>query len=136
MGFKMSQEFPSRFLSGDEINGSIVPVTIKEVKREKVKEGTKDEDEVLVVYFEGKERGVVLKKTRANELTKITGSDDSDDWTGKKVAMYTQKKKAFGDLVNVIHFKNADGMDSDEPDELPTIQADADEQVDIDNIPF
>lgn len=135
MGFIISQEFPSRFLSGDEVNGKVVPVTIREVKQEKVKEGTKDEDQVLVVYFEGKERGVVLKKLRANELKSLTGSDDTDDWKGKKVDMFTMKKKAFGDIVNVIHFR-AHGAEPDgNTDNVPTIQAD-EETIDLENIPF
>ncbi len=133
----MSQEFPTRFLSGDEIGSRIVPVTIEEVKAELVKEGTKDQERVLVVYFEGKDRGVVLKKERANELTSITGSEDSDDWKGKQVAMYTQKKKAFGETLNVIHFKGLnDAVEQVEPEEeVETIQVE-EPPLDIKDIPF
>lgn len=128
MGFKISQEFPSRFLSGDEINGSVVPVTIREAKKETVNAGTKDEEQVLVIYFEGKDRGVRLNKTRSNEIkSALGGLDDTDQWVGQRVALYSEKMKAFGEWHNVLHFKASD--------ELPAIQAD-EEAVDVANVPF
>jgi hypothetical protein len=107
----VSQEFPSRFLSGDEINGHVVPVTIKEVKKETVKENPKDPQSkdvpVFIVYFEGKERGVKLNKTRANEIKSVTGADDTDHWVGQKVFLYTKPQRAFGELYNVIHIRGS-----------------------------
>lgn len=106
MGFKVSKEFPNRFVSGDEIGKAIVPVKIVTTKQEVVNAGTKEEDKVLVVYFEGKERGVRLNKTRANEIKDIVGSDDTDDWVGKEMFMKAEPQKAFGEWVNAIHFTN------------------------------
>lgn len=138
MGFKISSEFPSRFLSGDEINGHVVPVVISSVKKEIVNEGTPKQEEVLVVYFEGKERGMRLNKTRANEIKDITGSDDTDMWKGKKAALYTRPQNAFGELHNVLHVKKDDARNpqtsSTNSEELPTIQVD-EEEIDLNDIP-
>lgn len=136
MGFKVSKEFPNRFVSGDEIGKAIVPVKIVNTKQEIVNAGTKDEEKVLVVYFEGKDRGVRLNKTRANEIKDITGSDDSDGWIGKQMFMKAVPQKAFGEWVNPIHFvKDAGGVTAAPVgEELPTINAD--EEVNIDDIPF
>lgn len=106
MGFLISKEFPSRFLKGEEFAGKEVAVTVKDIKKELVySRQTNKKDEVLVMYFQGKERGVVMKKERSNDLKAITGSDDTDGWIGKKVVMYTQKKKMKDGIVDVIRFK-------------------------------
>jgi hypothetical protein len=107
---KISQTFPSYFLSGDEIMDSQIVVTIREVKQEVVPTRPgKDDEEVIAIYFEDKKRGVRLNKTRAKEIARIHG-DETDNWIGKKVKMYTEPQKAFGELHNVIHF-TADEMD-------------------------
>lgn len=118
--FKVSEEFPSRFLSGDEIAGKEIPVKIREIKAEAVQTKPGVEEDFLVVYFEGKQRGVKLGKRgetskRAKELRKITGSDDTDGWVGHQVILYTESQKGFGDMLNVIHFKpTADIPEEDE----------------------
>lgn len=134
MGFKVSKEFPSRFVSGDEIGKAVVPVKIVNVKQETVNAGTEKEEQVLVVYFEGKERGVKLNKTRAKEIKDITGSDDTDGWMGKSMFMKTVPQKAFGDWENVIHFVVEPGTTS--TDESGEEVINADENVNIDDIPF
>ena len=108
-GFKRRlKEFPSRFLKGDEIAGKEVPVTVKDIKKELVhSRQTNKKDEVLVMYFKDKERGVVMKKERSSDMKSITGSDDTDGWIGKTVIMYTQKRKMKDGIVDVIRFKQA-----------------------------
>ena len=106
MGFLISKEFPNRFLSGDEVAGKNTDVVIREVKKEKAHSPkTQKEEHVLVVYFEGKDRGVCLGKERAKELRTILASDDTDSWKGKTVNIFTKKKYAFGKMNNVLHFK-------------------------------
>jgi hypothetical protein len=106
MGFRISEEFPSRFLNGKDIVGTDVPVTIQAVKKEKAFSKQKNEEEIiLVVYFKDKKKGVVLKKTRANDLKNIVGSDDTDRWINTQVIMYTEKKNAGGKMVDSIRFK-------------------------------
>ena len=113
MGFSVSKEFPSRFLKGDEIVGREVPVVIKEIRKENVySRQTNKNDQVLVVYFMGKERGVILKKERANDIKQIIGSDDTDNWLGRTVRMVTEKRKAGTGIYDVIRFKEP------APDEL------------------
>ena len=108
MGFSILKEFPSRFLSGDEVEGKVVPLIIKDVKKEKAySPKTRQEEGVLVVYFEDKKKGIRLGKQRASELKEIIGSDDTDEWKGKKVAMYTEKKSINKKNVNVLHFMEA-----------------------------
>ena len=107
MGFKISQEFPPRFLKGDEFAGKEMKLTIKEIKKEKVYSRQKNENQdMLVIYFEGGTRGVLLKKERATDIKNIHG-DDTDEWIGKDVIMYTEKKKARDGIFDVIRFKES-----------------------------
>lgn len=114
---KVSEEFPSYFLSGDEVMGHEVPVIIKEVKKELVptRPGKPDE-EVIAIYFDDKKRGMRLNKTRAKEIRAITGNDDMEMWIGKKVILYAKSEKAFGEIVSVLHVKGEDSIPNIEED--------------------
>ena len=122
MGFSILKEFPTRFLSGEEVLGVAVDLVIKEVKKEMAySPTTKKKEPVIVVYFEGKERGVRLGKERATELKEVTGSDNTDNWIGKKVCMFTQKKEAFKKVLSVIHFRASSPSKTDLSAELDAI---------------
>jgi len=44
------------------------------------------DDTKLVLYFAGKEKGLVLNKTNANNIAAIYGTD-TDGWVGKSVVL-------------------------------------------------
>jgi len=112
MGFLISKEFPTRFLSGDEVGTKTSDLIIKEVRKEKARNPkTMKEENVLVVYFDGKDRGVLLGKERAMELKSITGSDDTDKWKGKTVRIHTKTKRIKGETKNILHFRVADNSE-------------------------
>lgn len=112
MGFKVSTLFPSRFLKGSDLAGLEVPVTIHKVLMEKAyNRKTNKEEQVLVVYFAGKQKGVIVKKERCSDIAAITGSDDTDGWIGKKLIMFTQKRKMKDGIADVIRFKEDKNAD-------------------------
>lgn len=108
MGFSINKEYPGRFLRGSDMSGLKVDLVIKNVKREKVF-SMKDKKDIpkLVIYFEGKDKGVCLGKQRAMDLRDLFG-DDTDKWIGKSIKMYAEEKDIFGKKVNVIRFKESD----------------------------
>lgn len=86
---KMSEAFPSKYLKADvdvPDEGSIM-FTIANVQMETLGQG-QDADDKPVVYFEESEKGLVLNKTNGNTLVSLYG-DDSDDWTGKRVNLFS-----------------------------------------------
>lgn len=108
MGISISAQFPSRFLRGSDVAGKKVNLKIKAVKIEKVfKQKVQKEVPTPIIYFEGKEKGVVLGKERAMEVAALYG-DDTDGWVGKPVTMYTERKDIFGKTVEVLHFKKCE----------------------------
>jgi hypothetical protein len=134
MGFLISKEFPNRFLSGDEVVGKVADLVIRDVKKEKARSPkTQKEEPVLVVYFEGKDRGVCLGKERAKELRTIIGSDDTDGWKGKTVRIYTKKKKIGKLWKNILHFQTPGSAPViDEEEEQAMLD---DSEIDLDTLP-
>lgn len=128
----VNQYFPSKYLTGDDVAGAHVPVVIKEYKLEQVKNPKKGTTQTrLLLYFDGKDKGLIVAKTRANEL-KILFGDNPKDLIGKEIMLYTKKEKSFGQVKNIIHIRGKDVV----PDYVPGEDAVEDETVDIANIPF
>ena len=80
---KMSEEFPSKFLKASDLQGREVRVTMQNVEREKIGDDTKP-----VLYFKGKDKGVVLNKTNAGTISDSYG-DDSEDWFDQPLILFS-----------------------------------------------
>jgi hypothetical protein len=81
--------FPSKYLKAEDIKGREVKVTINYVEMEEMPDGKKTEKPV--VYFKGKEKGVVLNSGNWDILEDAFG--DSDDWPGKQITLYTERTR-------------------------------------------
>lgn len=80
---KISQEFPSKYLKADDLDGREVRGTIANVEREKMGDDFKP-----VVYFKGKEKGVVLNKTNSFTIATAYG-DDTEEWFGNDIILFS-----------------------------------------------
>ncbi len=89
--------FPSTYLKAADLQGRRVSVTISSVRVEEVGDGHKP-----VVFFSGKDKGVVLNKTNATMIAEITGTDETDEWTGKSIVLYPTKTDFQGKRVDCI----------------------------------
>lgn len=78
-------EFPSKYLKASDVEDEHPTVTIRHITREEVGQ-TKDVRPCI--YFEEVEKGVVLNKTNATNISKMYGSE-TDNWIGKKVVLGT-----------------------------------------------
>jgi len=105
---KIGSAFPSDYLKAADIpQGRRVTVTIENVTIEKL-----GEDQRPVVYFQGKDKGLVLNKTNANMICEIANSDETDNWTGVQIALYSTKVDFQGrrvDALRVDYPANASG---------------------------
>lgn len=102
---KMSSAFPSKYLAADADvpdfeDGGLV-VTISGAKLERVGMGN-DAADKPVLYFEEIDKGLVLNKTNANVLTDLFGTDDTDEWEGRKVRLYAKDVEYQGKMVRGI----------------------------------
>lgn len=105
---KLSDAFPSNYLKadvdvpdGDE--GSLT-VVIKDVEMEEIGQGA-DKGDKPVVYFQGLAKGLVLNKTNGATISTLYG-DDTDDWIGKPVALYSKDVEYQGKMTRGIRVKS------------------------------
>lgn len=83
---KISEAFPSKYLSAADFEEGDETLTIKEIGIEEVGQG-KDKEQKLFIEFKGKDKGLICNKTNANTIAKVLGSDDTDDWVGQRITL-------------------------------------------------
>lgn len=109
---KVNDMFPSRFLTGEDLAGKTCQVTIAQVKAEQMRDPQSRETVTKwVLYFsESKSgRGLVLNKTLAGQIAKALTADDTEAWTGKKIAIYPEAVNVGGVARVAIRAKAANG---------------------------
>lgn len=72
-------------MADEETNTAVV--TMDRVGLEEIGQ---DKQMKPVLYFKGIELGMVLNKTNANTIKDLHG-DETDDWAGKKIGLFTQE---------------------------------------------
>lgn len=80
---KISEEFPSKYLKAADLGGREVKVIMSNVEKEKL-----GDDNKLVLYFKGKEKGVVLNKTNSGTISDAYG-DDTEDWYDQELILFS-----------------------------------------------
>lgn len=117
----INSAFPSSYLKCADLAGRRVIVTIDRVAMEDIGGEHKP-----VLFFVGKERGLVLNKTNANTITDIVGTSETDHWSGVKIMLYPTKTEYQGKRVDAIRIDTAE---QSRPAPPPV-------QADDDSIPF
>jgi len=98
---KVSAAFPSKWLKAEDVGDRTIPVTMADVRQEEV-----GDDFKMVLYVEGQTKGLVLNKTNANFIKGLYG-DDTDDWIGERVQLYTTIVNFQGKSTNSIRVREA-----------------------------
>jgi hypothetical protein len=104
---KATEAFPSKYISASDLQGNDVVVKITHITTEEI--GGKQK---FICYFAGKKKGLVLNKTNWNTIVRITGMDDSDDWTGAEVCLFETMVDFQGDSVPAVRIKNVPRRDN------------------------
>jgi hypothetical protein len=95
----INEAYPSNFLKATDLQGKEPTVIISHVKKEEVGDGEKP-----VIYFSGKEKGIVLNKTNATNIADIYGPE-TDAWSGKAVTLFTTWVDFNGRSVEAIRIR-------------------------------
>lgn len=98
---KISEAFPSRFLSAADLDGAAVRVVIADCTPEELDE---HEQPKPVLRFQGRQKGLVLNRTNANVLVEAWG-DETDDWRGREVELYPARVQFGTRLVDAIRLR-------------------------------
>lgn len=125
---KIGEAFPGQYLKAQDLGTARARVVIDRVSVEEVGDGHKP-----VLYFRGKDKGLVLNKTNAGMIEEITGSDETDNWTGKTVVLYQTKTDYQGKRVPCIRI---DYDRSGKPQAPPPPPPPAEDEIGDDDVPF
>ena len=96
---RVSDAFPSNYVKCSDLQDQQVTVVIASVAMEDI-----GDDNKPVVYFQGRQKGMVLNKTNANNISALYG-DDTDDWTGREIILYPAMVDFQGRSVPAIRVK-------------------------------
>lgn len=104
---RMNDAFPSKYLKAEDLEDGDLIVTIKEAVYEEFSDPkTKRVEQKPVLHFQGNDvKALVLNKTNWKTITQVLGSDETDDWTGKKIALYAVEVESFGEMVMGIRVR-------------------------------
>lgn len=86
-------------------------VTIKLMKKEKVKNQQGKEEECFVCYFTDSDKPMILNKTNCKAIEKLHGTAFIEDWAGKKIQLYSAKVKAFGEVTDALRIRDTKPME-------------------------
>ena len=75
--------YPSKWLKASDLKGQTVPVTISRVLLEDIG----DDAGKPVIYFHGRDKGLVLNKTNAMSIGLVHGQE-TDGWVGKTIELF------------------------------------------------
>jgi len=92
----MNNVFPSKYLKASDLQGHKIKLVISSITMEKL-----GDDEKPCMFFEGKDKGVILNKTKAGILSS-SFSPESDGWIGKEIFLYPTKVNFQGQMVDSI----------------------------------
>ena len=94
--------FPSKYLKSNDLKGRPVVVTMRAVAYEPV---GNDKEMKPVLYFQGKDKGLVLNKTNTNTIMALTGSPVTEEWDGVAITLYPTETSYAGETVDCIRIK-------------------------------
>ena len=100
---KLSQMFPRRYATGEDLRGKAVTVTIAKVTQEKMHpQPNAPEVERWVVFFKETQKGVILSRTLAYQIAEAIGDEETDHWIGNQITLYPQSMTVAGKHVIAI----------------------------------
>jgi hypothetical protein len=104
---KFGEAFPSPYLKADlEIpEEGYLTVTIDGSNMETMGQG-KDAENKVVLFFREFTKGLILNKTNWATISGLLGSDDSDDWEGRQIQLYSTDVDYQGKKTRGIRVRN------------------------------
>lgn len=96
----------SEYLKAADLQGREIPVTISQVKFEKM-----DGKDRAVLFFIGKSKGLMLNKTNINNIVALYG-EETNDWNGKEIVLFPAWVDYQGKSVEAVRVKGPQARSS------------------------
>ena len=94
---RIGEMIESKFLKKEDVGGERgMLVTIASVKQANVAMQGADPEMKWTLSFDELDKPMVLNSTNIHMCAKACASDDTDDWTGKKIVLYEDPNVSFG----------------------------------------
>lgn len=87
--------FPSRFLRADDLQGKVFELAIENVTIEELN-GLQGKHWAAILWLKGAKKGLVLNKTQASAMQRISGTDVIERWQGLRISVrpgYSHNRK-------------------------------------------
>lgn len=112
---KISEIFPRKYATGEDLKGQPFTLTIRTVTMEEMhpQPGSPAEHKP-VIYFAETQKGIILSPTLARQIQAIHG-DETDTWNGKRVTIYPQPMTVAGKPRVAIRARPAANGPSQQP---------------------
>lgn len=125
---RIDSAFPSQYLKAADLQGRAVPVTIDRVEMEDI-----GGDHKPILYFVGKQKGMVLNKTNSNNIALLYGPE-TEDWNGKPIELFEAMVDFQGKTVPAIRVRpsrngHAKEMPPVQPRRMETHPTDLDDEI-------
>ena len=105
----------SKYLTRSDAGAGIL-VTIKEIFQDNVAKEGAPEEMKWCMGFEETEKPMVLNSTNGQIIAAITGSEETDEWKGRKIVLYDDPNVSFGGkLVGGIRVRAPRGKAAQAP---------------------
>lgn len=95
---KISEMIESKYLKQSDFPDPFI-VTVHKVGQINIAKEGDQPDNKWAVRFQEFNKPMLLNSTNIKLLEKACGSDDTDDWIGKEVIVYTDESVSFGGQV-------------------------------------
>lgn len=102
---RISESYPSKYVRADDLGGQDRTVKIRACVEEELGQGA---ERVVkpVLYFDNREKGLVLNKMNATAIAEDYG-DDTGAWTGRDIVLFVQKVTFQGKLTPAIRVRSS-----------------------------
>jgi hypothetical protein len=101
---KKSEAFPSTCYRAADVTSPLL-LTIDKVTVERFGEGREAKDKYVASFKERGSKKLVVSSTKWDGIALIARSDDSDDWPGTQIVLYSDKVPFGGKLVDGIKIR-------------------------------
>lgn len=98
----INEAFPSNYLKAADLKGASPVVTMDRVDMEDVGQS---KERKAILYFVGKDKGLILNKTNANKIIELTGTPITEEWQGCQIRLYSATVEFQGAPVEAIRVK-------------------------------
>jgi hypothetical protein len=97
--------FKSDYLGAWDLPGDTVVTIEKVVPSEEIIGADGKKESKPILYFKNAKKKMVLNKTNAKSISKALGHD-TDGWEGRKITLYPDTCKAFGEVVECVRVRD------------------------------